>query len=668
MKLSFIILLLCFIPQAYSQNYPYMPGLGGGGGFYGGGLGMGNANFQNNDQNAIPVFENGLNPSKVQYKSVKVNASCPLLTMTSKNDTDIFSDLKSFLSTASKKCSLSGSDPMAMMTGQQPNIMMLESMLNGDANSMSGVPGQSVKCYKKNVELIGLRNLAYFHAEKNITETMGSPFAECSALETGMDKKRDCISEKYDDMIEENKVICREMTAPQAVQTQVNKGLVGIEQILNQALSNKEECGFKSQDLFKVTMNTYLKTKALSVVGPWGAVAGFGADIVGNLLDKLFPNDAQKATALMDEILSEETFEQNACLYFNIQQKMYCEDRPIEIATPNPGCQNIQVTNDLMKLIQKYKDIKKVTDSFKSSTPERVSFGAPQMGDAPEAEIKMTPEMESELHEHLDELAKYTLANSQELKDRVKLLPKMQQSREQLKINNLIKVMESYQSYDPGKDATGQEGKKLTNEIAKFFMSKDPAMQLDISSFIVKTTQGTKLESIKQRSIARTIEQLMAAESTAPSDNESSRVMARYNKYKAGMGSIAKGKFEARLDKQFREFENQVKFVSKKDNGVVDDSVAEGQLRNLIRHCSLLQEVYDPNLEGRMPSACEKLSCNQNKLGWFMPQKDKKNYTDFKQSYCDKSLSFQKVEGDFVKELKDKGGAKICGVRVEDFF
>jgi len=122
------------------------------------------------------------------------------------------------------------------------------------------------------------------------------------------------------------------------------------------------------------------------------------------------------------------------------------------------------------------------------------------------------------------------------------------------------------------------------------------------------------------------------------------------------------------LEKQFKEFQTQVKFVNSKDRGVVKDPVAEGQLRNLIRHCSLLQEVYDPGLEGKIPPACQKLSCNTNKLGWFKPEKDKANLSSFKQQYCDKSLTFQKTEDDYVNELKNSDGAKICGTKVEDFF
>lgn len=473
-------------------------------------------------------------------------------------------------------------------------------------------------------------------------------------------------------------MICQEVNAPQAVQAQINKGLLGIEELLNQAIANKEECGFKTQDLFKVTMNTFLKTKALSVVGPWGAVAGFGVDLVGNLLDKLFPSDAQKASQLMDEILSEETFEQNACLYFNVQQKLYCEEKPIEISTVQPSCQNIEVNSDLIKLIQKYKQIKKVTDSY-NVQPTVATPGFPTMANAsnsfqPMGETmgmgasSISPEFESALLDHLDELANYAVANETELKNRVASLPKIQQKREQVKIDKFINKMKDYQNYDPEKDPEGMQGKKLINEIAGLFTAKSPDAQWDLATFVVKTTSGTKLESLKQRSIASTVEDLMAKQSGGSSKNESSRTMARYHKYKNGMTLLAKSKFEARLDKQFQEFEKQVKFVASKDRGVVNDTVAEGQLRNLVRHCSLLQEVYDPNLEGKMPKACQKLTCETNKLNWFKPKASQSNYTEFKQSYCDKSLGFHKVEDDYVKDLKDPSGAKICGVKAESFF
>ncbi|NOT77625.1 MAG: hypothetical protein HOP07_01330 [Bacteriovoracaceae bacterium] len=678
---SSLLIVILMGNSAYGQtSLNYLPenqmpptGMYGGAGAYPGmGARIGGGSFQTGNQGeSIPIFENG---GSGQYKSVKVNSKCPLLTSTSKEDTDLFSDLKNFLSTASKQCSLSQSmnqnDPM--MPNQAPNVSLLETMINGGSDSSgygmeTSVTGTSVKCYTQNVELIGQRNLAYYYVEKKMTASQQSPFYSCLTLTDEMmmpvsvEKQKECVAKKYESLVEENKIICKEINAPKAIQAQINKGLMGVEDILNQAIANKDECGFKSQDLFKVTMNTFLKAKALSVVGPWGAVAGFGADLVGNLLDKLFPSDAQKAADLMNEILSEETFEQNACLYYNIQQKMYCEERPVEIAAISASCQNIVVNNDLLKLIQKYKDIKKVTDAYAtpnsswSSTPDRRM---------PSGAQEISPAFESELLDHMDELSNYAVANEESLRERVKTLPKIQQGREQAKIDHFIGKMKEYQNYDPTKDATGEAAKKLVGEIANLFT----ANSWDVSMFVVRTTSGTKLENLKQRSIARTIEELMASRGEDLAPNESSRTMARFNKYKNGITTLAKSKFEGRLEKQFKEFETQVKFVASKDNGVIKDSVAEGQLRNLVRHCSLLQEVYDPNLEGKMPKVCEKLSCNNNKLNWFQPKATQANFSQFKQNYCDKSLSFQRTENEFIKELKNPSGAKICGVRAESFF
>lgn len=688
--------------SAFAQSsLNYLPDTGMPSGVYGAGVGMGGypglnggiggaGNFQipGSQGEGIPIFEGGQGG---QYRAVKVNSKCPLLTSTSKEDTDLLSDLKNFLSTASKKCSLGReANQTNPMMSQGPNVSMLEAMINGGSDSSmygpsAGVTSASVKCYTQNVELIGQRNMAYYYLEKKMEGSQTSPFQDCLAtvdkmmvpIDMSPEKRKECVAKKYESLVEENKMICKEINAPKAIQAQINKGLLGVEDLLNQAIANKDECGFKPQELFKVTMNTFLKAKALSVVGPWGAVAGFGADLVGNLLDKLFPSDAQKAADLMNEILSEETFEQNACLYFNIQQKMYCEERPVQIAAVHQSCQNIPVNDDLLKLIQKYKEIKKVTDAYTAAEMDRspAMMNNPMMnnpmmamGAGREAAAEISPAFESELVEHLDELSNYAIANEEELKERAKMLPKIQQGRELVKIEKFVSKMKEYQSYDPAKDESGVGAKKLMNEIASMLGSKNPATELDISMFVVKTTSGTKLESLKQRSIARTIEELMAGKDQDPSPNESSRTMARYNKYKNGISMLAKSKFEARLEKQFKEFEAQVKFVASKDRGVVNDSVAEGQLRNLVRHCSLLQEVYDPTLEGKMPKVCEKLSCSNNRLNWFQPKSGQSNYRQFKENYCDKSLSYQRTEGEYIKELKNPSGARICGTNVESFF
>ena len=80
-------------------------------------------------------------------------------------------------------------------------------------------------------------------------------------------------------------------------------------------------------------------------------------------------------------------------------------------------------------------------------------------------------------------------------------------------------------------------------------------------------------------------------------------------------------------------------------------------------------EQNDPKLEGRIPEQCAKLNCGkENRLKWFVPQEGQANFSSYKNSYCDKNFSYTKIEDDFVKELKDSNGAKICGKKVADFF
>ena len=178
------------------------------------------------------------------------------------------------------------------------------------------------------------------------------------------------------------------------------------------------------------------------------------------------------------------------------------------------------------------------------------------------------------------------------------------------------------------------------------------------------------MDSIKQRGIASSIESLLASSSgTSRPNEEQSRSMAKYNKYKNAMGEMAQTQFKNRLEKQFDDFKKQVTFVAKQENGVVNDLVSEGLLRNIVRHCTLMQEIYDPKLEGKIPDQCAKLSCGKdNRMNWFLPKNGEANFSAYNKSYCSKNFSYKKIEDDFVNELKNKKGATICGKKVADFF
>ena len=541
------------------------------------------------------------------------------------------------------------------------------------------------KCYSKNVEQISDRNMALYYTDKAMDISMSSPYYICNSntlsLKATFPITKDiiskCIADKYQDIVEENTTICKEVVAPKLVQEQVNKGMVELERLLVQALSQNGSCAPKTQDTFKMVMNTFLKVKSLSVVGPWGAVAGFGADMIGNLLDKFFPTDAQKASALMDDILSEDNYEQNSCLYFNIQQKLYCMDQPTIVAIPNPGCNQINVNSDLLKLLENMRDVKKVTDvaaSNASAPPagwnQGGGFGPGSMAN-PNINSNFSNSIDtSKLESQIEDLTKFAKASETDIRSRIKTLPKVQQAKELDKINKFYHLLDQYQSFDPANTATSGQGQQALEGLLPLLSSVDASQKINLEELILKTTPGLKMDSIKQRGIASSIESLLASSSgTSRPNEEQSRSMAKYNKYKNAMGEMAQTQFKNRLEKQFDDFKKQVTFVAKQENGVVNDLVSEGLLRNIVRHCTLMQEIYDPKLEGKIPDQCAKLSCGKdNRMNWFLPKNGEANFSAYKNSYCSKNFSYKKIEDDFVNELKNKKGATICGKKVADFF
>lgn len=629
-------------------NYPGMMG-GGIGGYPGAGIGgtVGTPNFVSGNGTSLPMFETTATGSN--FNLIKPNSNCPLLTQTVKEDQDAFLDIKNFLSNVGRKPECAQSAMGNMMMGSQ-TISMLESMLG--PNSSTGT-----KCYSKNVEQISARNMAYYYAEKGIDQGYASPYSACSGAMGGMlskDEAKKCIAEKYESLVETNEQVCKEVVAPQLVQAQIDKAMVDLERILVQSLSQTGPCAPEPKEAFKMTMNTFLKVKALSAVGPWGAVAGFGADLIGSLLDKLFPSDSQKAANLMNDILSEDNYEQNACLYFNIQQKMYCADQPLTVDLPAGSCNNVNVNQDMLKLMSTIKDVKKIVASSAMTSPmspfsSPVPYGVTPINMAAASSGVDLAKFES----GLDDLSKFALASEADIRERVKTLPKIQQNKELVKIDKFYKLLKDYQNYDPAQDQSGEIGQGILQGLSTLVVGLDPNQKINFEELVLKTTPGLKVDSLKQKAMANAIEQALEKNSAGSgSSPEMSRSMAKYNKYKNAMGVMAQGQFEARLNKQFKEFEAQAKFVASKEGGVIKDPVTEGMLRNLVRHCSLLQEIYDPAIEGRMPKQCERLGCGKsNKLEWFTPSSNQANLTRYKAQYCDKSLGFKRLKTVTLKIL-----------------
>lgn len=650
----------------------YSPSGGIGGGIGSGVPGFGySGNYGSPSQNPTDGGISISNSGVTSYNIVKANANCPLLTATAKDDQDTFGDLQNYFRAISQKSECAQNGPMGFNAPQQ-QISQLESMLR--ASNSNGA-----KCYAKNVNMISNRNMAYYYVEKDMDINSMSPYYSCNAsvlaiqaLQKGIypaptitkDVIKECIKNKYENSVEENATICKEVVAPQIVQEEIDKGMIELERILVQTLTQPGPCAPKTQDTFKMVINTFLKTKALSAVGPWGSVAGFGADIVGSLLDKFFPSDAQKASALMADILSEDNYEQNACLYLTIQQKMYCEDNPIKTEVPLLTCQEMDVNKDVLKLVDSLKDLRKIAGSIStmSSPPQEYrNFTSPPTEQVDYSKFEM----------NLDDFTKYAKASEPDIRARLKNLPKVQQAKELAKINQLYTMLDSYQNLDPANPESLNKGQMILTSLAELLLSTNKDKKIDFEDLILKTTPGVNTESIKLKGIANSIETMMASNSAASSSSpeEKSRSLAKYNKYKNAMGEMAQPQFKDRLDKQFSELKKQVLFIAKQENGVVNDSVSEGLLRNIVRHCMLLQEIYDPKLEGSIPDQCSKLNCGfENRFEWFSPKENSNNFTRYKNSYCSKNFSYAKVENRFISELKNKNGATICGKKVSDFF
>lgn len=633
------------------------------------GYSNGNSNGNSNSNAGSISFQDSNKASK--YTVVRPTADCPLLTQSAKDDQDVFSDLQSYFNSFSQKAECS-QDSISTFSGRMA-LTQLETMLNTTND-------QGNKCYSKNVSQVTSRNMALYYIDKGLDISMTSPYYNCSltmlSATSGTAATKDdaitCISKKFQESVELNTQICKGVVAPAQTQENINKGMVELERILINSLSQKSACAPSSQDAFKATMNTFLKVKSLSVIGPWGAMAGFGADLIGSLLDKFFPSDSQRASALLTDILNENNFEQNACLYYNIEQKMYCSDISFQVQVPNTGCNKIEVNKDLVSLMNQVKELKNVSESVQVVGNNNLyanmnGFGAANNGNS--VNPTSTAIDVTKLENKIDDIIKYAKASEEEIRSRVKSLPKVQQARELSKINRMYDLLNRYQNFDVNDPALANEGQKVLEDLSPLLLG-DNNQRINFDDLVLKSTPGLKFDALKQAGISSTVETLLANSENAYKDKaEKSRSMAKYNKYKNAMGEMAQGQFKSRLEKQFDEFKKQTLFVAQKDNGVINDQVSEGILRNIVRHCTLMQEIYDPKVEGTMPRECQKFSCgNENRLNWFQPKKGQSNLTEFKKNFCEKNFSYVKIEEDFIKELRDPSGAKLCGKKINDFF
>jgi len=243
--------------------------------------------------------------------------------------------------------------------------------------------------------------------------------------------------------------------------------------------------------------------------------------------------------------LSEDNYEQNACLYYTIQQKMYCEDQSITTNTSPLVCSEVNVNKDFMNLLSYVEDIKKVSTTMSSNEQAASMFPAP---------IQETRPNLSNFEEKISDLTKYAKASEEDIRQRLKTLPKIQQAKELSKINEMYQLLDAYQNLDVEQIGSVQEGQRILEGLSRLFLSTNKDQHINFEELIFKTTPGINLDLIKQKGIANAVENLLVRNSISSVGKvEKSRSLAKYNKYKNAMAEMAQDQFEDRLEKQFEE-------------------------------------------------------------------------------------------------------------------
>ncbi|MGZ3809612.1 MAG: hypothetical protein ACXVCE_16140 [Bacteriovorax sp.] len=568
---------------------------------------------------------------------MKAHRDCPFSTSSSKDDQEVLGELRNFFQSFSNSPECSSMSAAGMRT-----VSELQS-------AMSAISSDEEKCLSKNVEQTKLRDLALAFVENGMEIGPSSPYSDCNSSSlsiitgsaTSKDKVMGCIADKYQSSIQE----CKKGAASQSIQDKVAKGMGDLQKTLSQTLSSKVLCGPKMKEALKTAVDSFSKVKSVASILPWGAVAGVGVDLVGSTIDNYFPTDAKQASNMMDDLLNEESYERTSCLFFNIQQEMYCNDHS-SVVSSDPRCAKDTSGNDLVKLVENIHEIKKAADVVATD------------GSSPKTGAVDTSYLEA----NIDDLIKYATASEEEVRSRIKTLPKVQQAKELEKIDNFYLQLKIYEYSNPDTSMGIEVGKTALERLMPLLYSTDPSERINFEQLILKATPGLKMDAIKQRGIVKALEDLQSANA------EEGRRLVKFDRYKNNMNELAAAKMQSQLETKFDEFKKHFDLLSKNENGASDDLIGEGMLRNIVRHCVLMQEIYDPKIEGKIPNECAKLNCgNENRMNWFMPKEGQNNVSQFKKSYCDKSLNYMKIEDEYVKELKDRTGPKLCGAKISEF-
>ncbi len=561
------------------------------------------------------------------------NSDCPFLTSSLKDDQDYFAEIHEYFKAISNtpECSQSGKDGMQTVTE-------LKSIMNTD----------EAKCYTKNLFQTKLRDSALTNTEKGIEISSSSPYSECNTSSisrligqvTSKDKTLKCIS----DLFQNNTDECKAVKISQSVQDKLSKGMGDLQKIVSSNMTINGKCGTKAQENLNVVMST---AKSISAFLPWGGVAGIGIDLVNVAVDKYFSYNTQEVTTTMDALLDSDSYEHDACLYFSLQQRLYCSENALQSIPIDPKCERNNTDNGLVKLLENVHDIKNATSVVAGSTENTQSFNV---------------EDTSYLEASIDDLVKYAKASEQEIYNRIKSLPKVHQAKEKKKIDYFFKLLDIYQLSNRETKEGLAVGEKALGELMPLLYSSDPSLRIDFQQIVLSSSPGLKMDVIKQRGL------ISALKNFESGNVDDSRKIAKLSKYKNILNMTAQNELKNYLEHRFEEFKKHVAQLLKINNSLASDLEGEGMLRDIVRHCVLLQEVYDPQIEGKIPDQCARINCGkENRLGWFVPRAGQNKVAQFKKLFCEKRSSYKIIENDYIKELKDTSGPKICGSKISEF-
>jgi hypothetical protein len=553
-------------------------------------------------------------------ESEKIPNSCPFSVSISKDDRELFNELQNYFQMLNNNPECAQASAEGMKTVEE-----LKSLMTSNEG----------KCFTNNIKQTKLRDAALASIDKGLNIDSSSPYKDCNF--GSKDKMSSCVNTKFSTHTQD----CKGVAISQPIQDKLTKGMGDLQKIVSKNEASKGKCGAKDDETLSVVMDT---AKTISGFIPlWGTVAGVGISLVDSAIDNYKANDAQEMANTMDALLNKDNYERVACMYYSLQQKIYCVDESNKGIISDPRCLKDNSGKDLIRLLENVQEIKKATDEV--------------VGPGDSSNTADTSYLEA----NIEDLTKYSLASETDIRERIKTLPKIQQAKELEKINFFFKMLTIYQYSNSDTELGINAGKRALDEIMPLLYSTDPSVRINFEHLVFKSNPGLKLDVIKQRGL------VFALKNFQKENVEESRRMAQLSKFKSTMNEVGQSDMKSQLIKKYDGFKGHLKSVMKENKGIVSDAESEGMLRDIVRHCALMQEIYDPQLEGKIPDQCANINCgNENRLHWFIPKDSQNNTALFKKSYCEKSSNFRNIEDEYVKELKDSSGARMCGTKIEN--